>query len=58
VVAQDGHEVEPLKTLLGSVVSRGGVTEVVEAVGVDYGNALRRLDDLARTNLTKESRGW
>jgi len=47
-----------LKTLLGSVVSRGGVTEVVEAVGVDYGNALRRLDDLARTNLTKESRGW
>jgi len=47
-----------LKTLLGSVVSRGGVTEVVEAVGVDYGNALRRLDDLARTNLTEGSRGW
>ena len=46
-----------LKTLLGSVVSRGGVTEVVEAVGVDYGNALRRLDDLARTNLMEVVKG-
>jgi len=47
-----------LKTLLGSVVSRGGVKEVVGAVGVDYGNALKGSDDLARTNLTEGSRGW
>ncbi|EHP69933.1 hypothetical protein MetMK1DRAFT_00004350 [Metallosphaera yellowstonensis MK1] len=29
---------------VGSVMGRGGVTEVVEAVGVDYGTVLRRLD--------------
>jgi hypothetical protein len=35
--------------VLGPVVSRGWVTEIVEA-GMDYGTALRRLDDLAGTN--------